>query len=396
MAHTHNDNETGMGSQETFEQMLHERLRQAVRVALISVREEEVTAFIGALPYERTQQRRDQRNGHYQRDLETTMGQIADLPVPRTRGGYHTQVFERYHRRRDELDTAMGQMFVDGVSMAKVGQVVETLTGSKPSASTVSRVFHTLESEYQAWEQRPLEERYAYAFADGTYFTVIYNGEGCKMPILAVVGISTTGQREVLAFGVGDRENEQAWKDLFDDLKARRVKAIGLWVSDGNKAMLNAIAAKFQAAPRQRCVMHKMDNVLSYIPTKQQDQIKPELRALFYQRDRPAADQAVAAFIEKYQQVYPTATQCLQRDLEACLTFYSFPKEHWKTIRTNNVMERLFGEVKRRSHKMAAAFRTEGSCLLLFYAVIRSVKFNKLTMPVTSYGGSLCQDRKIG
>ena len=384
MAHTHNDNETGMGSQETFEKMLHERLRQAVRVALISVLEEEVTAFIGALPYERTQQRRDQRNGHYQRDLETTMGQIADLPVPRTRGGYHTQVFERYHRRRDELDTAMGEMFVDGVSMAIVGQVVETLTGSKPSASTVSRVFHTLESEYQAWKQRPLEERYAYAFADGTYFTVIYNGEGCKMPILAVVGISTTGQREVLAFGVGDRENEQAWKDLFDDLKARGVKAIGLWISDGNKAMLNAIAAKFQAAPRQRCVMHKMDNVLSYIPTKQQEQIKPELRALFYQRDRPAADQAVAAFIEKYQQVYPTAIECLQRDLEACLTFYAFPKEHWKTIRTNNVMERLFGEVKRRSHKMAAAFRNEGSCVLLFYAVIRSLKFNKLTMPVTS------------
>ena len=138
------------------------------------------------------------------------MGQIADLPVPRTRGGYHTQVFERYHRRRDELDTAIGEMFVDGVSMAKVGQVVETLTGSKPSASTVSRVFHTLESEYREWKQRQLQERYAYAFADGTYFTVIYNGQGCKMPILAIVGINTTGQREVLAFGVGDRENEQA------------------------------------------------------------------------------------------------------------------------------------------------------------------------------------------
>lgn len=210
MAHQENDIETVRGSQETFEQMLHERLREAVRIALSSVLEEEVTTFIGALPYERTQQRQDQRNGHYTRNLETTMGQIADLPIPRTRGGYHTQVFERYHRRRDELDTAIGQMFVDGVSMAKVGQVVETLTGSKPSASTVSRVFHTLESEYREWKQRRLEERYAYAFADGTYFTVIYNGEGCKMPILAVVGISTTGQREVLAFGVGDRENEQA------------------------------------------------------------------------------------------------------------------------------------------------------------------------------------------
>jgi putative transposase len=384
VAHSHNDNETVEGSQETFEQLLHERLRQAVRVALISVLEEEVSAFIGALPYERTQQRRDQRNGHYQRDLETTMGQIADLPVPRTRGGYHTQVFERYHRRRDELDTAIGEMFVDGVSMAKVGQVVETLTGSKPSASTVSRVFHTLESEYREWKQRQLEERYAYAFADGTYFTVIYNGEGCKMPILAVVGISTTGQREVLAFGVGDRENEQAWKDLFDDLKARGVKAIGLWISDGNKAMLNAITATFGSTPRQRCVMHKMDNVLSYVPTKQQEQLKPEVRALFYQKDRQAADQAVAAFIEKYQKVYPSAIECLQRDLEACLTFYAFPKEHWKTIRTNNVMERLFGEVKRRSHKMAAAFRNEESCLLLFYAVIRSLKFNQLTMSALS------------
>ena len=381
MAHTQNDSEMVMGSQEVFEKMLQERLRQAVRVALMSVLEEEVTAFIGALPYERKEQRRDQRNGHYTRDLETTMGQIADLPVPRTRGGYHTQLFERYHRRRDELDSAIGQMFVDGVSMAKVGQVVETLTGTKPSASTVSRVFHTLESEYAEWKQRRLEERYAYAFADGTYFTAIYNAEGCKMPILAVVGISTTGQREVLAFRVGDRENEQAWKDLFDDLKARGVKEISLWVSDGNQAMLNAIAVKFGTAPRQRCVMHKMDNVLSYIPNKQQEQIKPELRALFYQKDRQAADQAVAAFIEKYQKIYPSAIECLQRDLEACLTFYSFPKEHWKTIRTNNVMERLFGEVKRRSHKMAAAFRNEESCLLLFYAVIRSLQFNKLTMP---------------
>jgi putative transposase len=123
-------------------------------------------------------------------------------------------------------------------------------------------VFHSLEAEYAQWKTRQLAERYAYAFADGTYFTVIYNGEGCKMPILAVIGISSTGERDVLAFRVGDRENEQAWKDLFDDLKARGVKAIGLWASCGNQAMLIAIAAKFGTAPRQRCVMHKMDNVL--------------------------------------------------------------------------------------------------------------------------------------
>ncbi len=106
-----------------------------------------MTAFIGARLYERNEQRRDQRNGHYTRNWETSVGLLPDVSVPRTRGGYQTQVFERSHRRRDELDAAMGEMFVGGVSMAKVGQVVETMTGSKPSASTVSRVFHSLESE---------------------------------------------------------------------------------------------------------------------------------------------------------------------------------------------------------------------------------------------------------
>lgn len=384
MAHSENDTQVLNVSQEQFEALLQAKLRQAVRLALSSVLETEVDAFIGALPYERTEHRRDYRNGHYTRNLETTMGQITDLPVPRTRRGYQTQLFERYHRRREELDGAISQMFVGGVSMTGVGHVVETLTGSKPSASTVSRVFHTLEAEYTAWKSRKLCEHYAYAFADGTYFTVIYNAEGCKMPILAVIGISSSGQREVLAFSVGDRENQPAWEALLEDLKQRGVKEIGLWVSDGHKAMLGAITKKFPTSARQRCVLHKMDNVLSSIPKKQQEQIKPELRALFYQQDRQAADQAVAAFIEKYQRIYPSAIKCLQSDLEACLTFYAFPKEHGKTIRTNNVMERLFGEVKRRSHKMAAAFRTEESCLLLFYAVIRSLKFNKLTMPTAS------------
>jgi len=384
MALSEQDKEALTGSQASFEQLVKEKLRQSVRIALISVLEEEVTALIGAQPYERTQLRRDHRNGHYKRNLETTVGLISDLPVPRTRRGYQTQLFERYHRRRDELDSALVEMFVGGASQVKVGEVMETLTGSKPSPSTVSRVFHTLQSEYEQWQQRQLAERYAYAFADGTYFSVIYNDKGCKMPILAVMGIATTGERDVLAFRVGDRENQQAWEDLLDDLKTRGIKEIGLWVSDGNQAMLNAIAKQFPESARQRCVVHKMDNVLSYVPHTQRVQIEPELKGLFYQKDRQAADQAVAAFIEKYQKIYPTAIACLQRDLEACLTFYAFPKEHWKTIRTNNVIERLFEEVKRRSHKMGAAFRNEDSCVLLFYAVIRSLKFNRLTMPSAS------------
>jgi putative transposase len=176
---------------------------------------------------------------------------------------------------------------------------METLTGSHPSPSTVSRVFHTLEAEYEQWKSRSLCERYAYAFADGTYFTVIYNGVGCKMPILAVVGIRATGEREVLGFCTGDRENQHAWEDLLEDLKARGVQHVGLWVTDGNQAMLNAIAAKFTESSRQRCVIHKIENGLSYVPTRQRDQVEPELKAIFYQKSRQEADQAVAAFIPR-------------------------------------------------------------------------------------------------
>ena len=178
------DNESCLENQDGwFQQMLQDRLRQAVRLALMRVLEEEVTAVVGALPYERSDQRRDQRNGHYTRSLQTTVGLIEDLAVPRTRQGHQTQLFERYHRRQSELDIAIGEMFVKGVSQEKVGEVIESLTGSKPSASTVSRVFHSLHEEYEQWKQRPLAERYVYVFVDGTYFTVIYQGEGCKMPM---------------------------------------------------------------------------------------------------------------------------------------------------------------------------------------------------------------------
>lgn len=371
-------------SQNDFQSLLQERLRMAVRLTLVTILEDEVSALIGALPYQRTSERRDYRNGHYTRDLETTMGLIVDLPVPRTRKGHQTQLFDKYERRRAELDEAISEMFIGGISTRRVGEVVASLTGSKPSPSTVSRVFHTLEGEYETWKTRPLEEHYEYAFADGTYFTVIYDGEGHKMPILAVVGINATGQREVLGFTIGDRENQQAWEDLLDDLKSRGVAEVGLWVTDGNQAMINALEAKFPDSQRQRCVKHKMDNVLSYVPKKQRDPVRAELRAIFYQKGREAAEQEVAAFCEKFESIYPTAVACLKRDLDACLTFYAFPKAHWKTIRTTNVIERLYNEVKRRAKKMAAAFRNENSCLLMFYAIVRSLKFRRISMPETA------------
>ena len=374
----------GQVSQTEFHELLREKLREAVRYTLIQVLETEVEACIGAAAYERVPTRQDYRNGHYRRNLVTGVGQVEDLPVPRSRNGFKTQLFEQYQRRQAELDEAICEMFVSGGSTAQVGQIVEKLTRTKPSPSTVSRVFHGLENEFASWKKRQLAPEYLYMFADGTYFSVIYGKEGHKMPILAVIGITVEGQREVLAFRVGERENQMAWEDVMDDLKQRGVEKVGLWITDGNQATINAVEHKFPASARQRCVKHKMDNVLGYIPKKQQAQVKPELKAMFYQENRQKADQEVAAFIEKYRAIYPTAIDCLQRDLEACLTFYDFPKEQWKTIRTTNVIERLFLEVKKRSHKMAAPFRNEDSCLLMFYAVIRGINFRRIPISTKS------------
>jgi putative transposase len=368
-------------SQAEFQDYVREQLRAAIRVTLMSILDEEMTVLIGAERYEQTSTRRDRRNGSYQRDLLTSLGPLQGLDVPRSRHGHRTQLFERYQRRQAELDGAMLKMFVGGNSTAQVGQVVEALTGSTPSASAVSRLFHTLEAEYAVWRERPLAAHYRYVFADGTYFTVIYEAQGIKMAVLAVVGINLAGEKEVLGFTTGDRENQQAWCDLLEQFKQRGLKQVDLWITDGNQAMLNAIDQKFPSSQRQRCVVHKLKNVLGYIPKERHAQLEPELKAIFYQESRAQADQALAAFCAKYEKHYPTAVACLCRDSDACLTFYHFPKQHWKTIRTNNLCERLFEEVKKRYHKMNAAFRTENSCLLMFFAVIRSLKFRRIPMP---------------
>ncbi len=380
--HTQIDEE----GQAQLHEIVKERLQMAIKLTLIQVLEEEIEGYIRAAPYQRTAERQDYRNGTYERDLDTSMGRIEELPVPRTRNGYRTELFERYQRRQAELDEAICNMFVKGISQAQVGNVVEALSGIHPSASTVSRVFHSLEADFESWKKRALAPHYWYVFADGTYFTVIYAGEGCKMPILAVIGIDETGKRDVLGFTVGDCENQRAWEDLLDDLRDRGVKTIDLWITDGHKAMLNAIQNKFPDAQRQRCMKHKMENILAYVPKKQQNQVRLELKAIFYQDSRQEADQVADGFIEKYATIYPSAIACLKRDWDACLTFYSFPSEHWRYIRTTNIIERMFGEVKKRSKKMATAFRNENSCLLMFYAVIRSLKLRRISIPALDTG----------
>ena len=185
----------------------------------------------------------------------------------------------------------------------------------------------------------------------------------------------------MIAFTAGERENQGAWENLLEDIKSRGVEQVDLWISDGHQAMIGAIEHKFPGSKRQRCIKHKIDNILSHVPDKQREAVRQELRAIFYQENRLKAEQLAAAFREKHRGSYPSAISCLERDWDACLTFYAYPEAHWPNIRTSNIIERTFEEVKKRSKKMAAAFRNEGSCLLLFYAVVRSLRLRKIRMP---------------
>ena len=175
-------------NQETVCDLLQEKLKLAARYTLIEALEEEVQAYIQAERYERNAQRQDHRNGSYVRNLGTAMGELEELPVPRTRKGFRTQLFERYKRRQAELDDSICEMFVYGVSTEKVGEVLETLSGSHPSPSTVSRVFHTLEEEFEEWKKRPLQSHYLYVIADGTYFSRDCSNIGKLLPSTRKVG----------------------------------------------------------------------------------------------------------------------------------------------------------------------------------------------------------------
>jgi len=365
-------------SQAEFVAALRARLQAAGRELFQTVLLEELTAFLQALPYERSPGRRGQRNGSYTRSLGTTFGPLAELQVPRTREGqFRTQLFDRYQRRQAEVDTAITEMFVRGVSTAQVGQVLEALNGLTPSASTVSRVFHQLEPAFQAWKTRPLPTWVLYMHLDAIELTIKYAGEGVKMAVLAAIGVLPDGRRELLGLTTGEHENGPAWTNLCRDLLERGLQQVGLVISDQHASIWAACETIWPAARHQACATHKIVNVLGHVPKGKRAAVHADLKAIFYQADEAQARQVAQAFCERYRATYPEAVTCLAKDLDACLQFYGFPQDHWRFIRTNNVAERLFSELRRRMNKMGA-MPNEASALLICWAVANTIQWRGL------------------
>lgn len=364
--------------QEAFRQHLRHLAVSAVQVLIEQVMREELEQCIGASWGETTPNRRGYRNGSYTRDLVTSTGRIEDLNVPRDREGvFHTQVFERYNRYEPEIAEALTQMFVNGVSTHKVGEIAQTLMGVAPSASAVSRLNQTLTEQYEAWRQRPLQPHYRVVYLDGIHFTARHGEKTDATMILTALGVDLEGSREVLILRASSEESKEGWSALLQELRTRGVNQIDLLVTDGHDGLLTAIADLFPTTLRQRCLVHKQRDVMSALPKREQQEVLIELKGIWQQEKKEDALLNLMAFKAKYQKRYPEAIRSLIEDEEHLLTFYAFPPVMHRYIHSTNAIESLFSNVGQRTDQIDA-FTTETSCLTIVWAVMQDIRLPKI------------------
>lgn len=365
---------------EDYRRAVEAAARLAVREVLEHAMQAELEAFLQAAPYERGEKRRGYRNGVHRRNLVTPLGVVEGLRIPRDRAGqYKTQILGRYQRCQAPLTQAFVRMFIRGVSQGDVGEVLEPLLGYAPSASTISRLTQDLQTEWHKWRQRPLSAAYAVVHLDGVYFPIQYEHRVEETPVLVALGITPEGHKEVLGFQVVGAESAAGWQSLIDDLKQRGMQQVGVFVLDGDEGLNGVLARAFPTTPCQRCITHKLRNVLAHIPRRHKKPVAAAVKGIFAQPSRELAQDHLRAFCLRFAADYPQAVATLERDIELCLTFYDFPADWWRVIRTNNALEGLFSSLRRRTNKIGA-FRNEQSCGLLLYAVLQTVQLRKVKL----------------
>jgi putative transposase len=364
--------------QAEFHQRIRELARVGLRALLESVMREELQALLSAGWGEHTPERKGYRNGYYTRDLGTTQGVIEDLQVPRDREGqFHSQVFERFARYEPQVEEGLRDMFVAGVSTAKVGEVAEQLIGVAPSKSAVSRLNADLEAQFKEWRARPLKEHWRIFYPDGIYYDVRHGEQADRMVVLAVLGVDQNGDKDVLGLRLSAEESKEGWAALFNDLRKRGVTGLDLAVTDGNDGLIAALHEVFPATPHQRCVVHKHRNVVSALPRRVRGQLGAELDAIWQQPDKENARLVLEAFKVRYATRYPEAVASLSEGEAETLTFYDFPQVMHRYIRTTNAIESTFSTVRQRTD-LIDVFTNEDSCLMLVWASLKGITFQRI------------------
>jgi transposase-like protein len=320
---------------------IEEEIRGAVKAVLEEILEAEITTHLGAAPSERTEGRRGFRNGSYTRGLLSRVGAL-EIDVPRDRKGtFRPGVFERYRRMESPLEEALLRAYLEGVSTRRVGDIAEALVGEGISAATVSRLNGRLSERLQEWRERPLLGAYPYLYLDGISLTVRWGGSCERVSVLVAIGVTQEGFREVLACGAGFRESEESWRGLFRSLTERGLQGVRLVISDACSGLKAAVSDFLPGAHWQRGTVHVMRNVLDKVPQSRRTEVAAALKTIWHQESVEEARHKATRVIEQFQKSLPAAMRTLEGVLEDSLTFYRFPREHWKMLRTNNPLERL-------------------------------------------------------
>ena len=353
---------------------LKELVRQSVEEVLNGLLDEEADRLTNARKYERTEGRQDTRAGHYTRKLLTQAGEV-ELEVPKLRTlTFETANIERYKRRETSVEEALVEMYLAGVSTRRIEDITQLLWDTKLSAGTVSRLNGKVYEQIEAWRQRPLEGSYPYVYLDGIYLKRNWGGTYENVAVLVAMAVNQRGEREVIGAAEGMKEDKESWLSFLRHLKERGLQGTQLFVADKCAGLVESMGEVFPQARYQRCIVHFYRNVLSVVPRKKSREVAAMLKAIHAQEDKAAAMKKIDDVLEKLREMkLPEAAKKVEDAAYETLSFMHFPREHWRRIRTNNAMERLNREIRRRT-KSIGAFPDGQSALMLVCARLRYIE----------------------
>lgn len=348
-------------------------VRQSVEETLNGLLEAEADVLCGAGKYERSDGRQDTRAGSYTRKLHTKAGEVK-LKVPRLRSlPFETQIIERYKRRESSVEESLIEMYLAGVSVRRVEDITEALWGTRVSPSTVSELNQKVYRQIEAWRNKPIEGEHPYVYLDGTYLKRSWGGEVKNVAILVAIGVASDGYREVLGIAEGAKEDKASWLGFLRHLKQRGLSGTRLFVSDACLGLVESLAEVFPEAAWQRCVVHWYRNAFSCVPKGKVKEVAAMLKAIHAQEDHAAALKKADDVAEKLSAMkLADAAAFVRESVQQTLSYMSFPPEHWLRIRTNNPLERVMKEIKRRT-KVVGSFPDGHSALMLSAARLRHV-----------------------
>ena len=348
-----------------------EVVRQSVEETLNGLLDAEAEALCQAKRYERNAQRASTRAGYYGRSLQTTAGTVQ-LKVPKLRHiPFDTAIIERYRRRESSVEEALVEMYLAGVSVRRVEDITEALWGSRVSPSTISDLNQKIFKRVEEWRNRPLASEFPYVFLDGIWLKRSWGGEVRSVSVLVAIGVNREGYREILGVAEGCREDSESWRNFLRYLKERGLERIKLVTSDKSLGLLEALGDFYPQTRWQRCVVHFYRNVLQAVPRGKAKEVGRMLKAIHAQEDKESARQKARDVAQKLAALrLGKAGEILKSGIEETLSYYEFPAAHWRHIRTNNPLERLNREIRRRT-RVVGSFPDGHAALMLVAARLR-------------------------